>query len=142
MRSSTGGGWWLREALLVSWPQRPGWSNQMGIPRAPSPASGAPARVAMLADAAFCFYYHSNLAMLQAHGVQMVPVSSVGPQAGQPLPDDVAGLYIGGGYPELHASELSGNHTLRRWVRALLDKGGVVYAECGGNPFLSCPDPK
>lgn len=64
---------------------------------APAPApGGSPVRIAVARDAAFCFYYQDNLALLQAAGAQLMPFS---PMA-DPLPADVAGVYLGGGYPE------------------------------------------
>lgn len=53
------------------------------------------------------------------------------------LPDGVAGVYLGGGYPELHAAALSANLGMRAALRAFAAEGGVVYAECGGLMYLS-----
>jgi cobyrinic acid a,c-diamide synthase len=53
-------------------------------------------RLAVARDAAFCFYYHDNLALLQRAGVQLAYFSPLV----DPLPHDVAGVYLGGGYPE------------------------------------------
>jgi cobyrinic acid a,c-diamide synthase len=53
-------------------------------------------RVAIARDAAFCFYYHDNLALLERAGVELVPFSPLA----DPLPPAVAGVYLGGGYPE------------------------------------------
>jgi cobyrinic acid a,c-diamide synthase len=49
----------------------------------------------------------------------------------------VDGLYLGGGYPELHASALGGNKTIRDAVRMFADAGRPIYAECGGLMYLA-----
>ncbi len=48
------------------------------------------------------------------------------------LPRDTRLLYLGGGYPELHAATLASNEPLRRAIRRFYDNGGIIYAECGG----------
>lgn len=102
--------------------------------RAPPPARRL-ARVAVVQDAAFCFYYHTNLRLLEANGVEVVAVSALG-SCHETLPRDVDAVYLGGGYPELHASELHSGRVFRGWVHELLRVGGVVYAECGVPPSI------
>jgi cobyrinic acid a,c-diamide synthase len=46
-------------------------------------------------------------------------------------------LYLGGGYPELHGDTLARNVTMRRAVRSFAERGGVIYAECGGMMYLT-----
>ena len=53
------------------------------------------------------------------------------------LPSNLGGLYLGGGYPEKYAQELSSNKMLLAAVKAFAEAGGVVYAECGGLIYLS-----
>src|SRR5215472_5077330 len=88
----------------------------------------ASVRIAVARDEAFCFYYEDNLELLGEAGAVLVEFSPIR----DPLPPDVDGLYIGGGYPELHARPLSRNEGTRSAIREFAASGGPVYAECGG----------
>ncbi len=90
-------------------------------------------RIGYAYDAAFHFYYEDNLRRLRDLGAELVPFS---PIADACLPA-VDGLYLGGGYPELHAAALSANHSLREEITAFAAKGRPIYAECGGLMYLS-----
>jgi len=98
-----------------------------GMPLAPR------ARIGVAHDAAFCFYYRDNLALLSAAGAELVYWS---PLTDSTLPV-VDGLYLGGGYPELHASALGANKAIRNAVRMFADEGRPIYAECGGLMYLA-----
>lgn len=93
-------------------------------------------RVATAMDNAFCFYYHDNLDLLREMGADIIPFS---PLTDVYLPDAVHGLYIGGGYPELYAQELSDNISIKSVIRQLLAAGIPCIAECGGFMYL-CRD--
>ena len=91
------------------------------------------ARIGVARDAAFQFYYAENLELLRAAGAELVGWS---PLADADVPD-VDGLYLGGGYPELHAAVLADNAAGRKAVRQFADAGRPIYAECGGLMFLA-----
>ncbi len=87
-------------------------------------------RIGIALDEAFCFYYHENLRELEKRGAELVSFS--------PLRDDlpdVDGLYIGGGYPELHASRLE-EAPARRQIKRASEDGMPIYGECGGLMYL------
>lgn len=96
-------------------------------------AAGEPVRLGVARDAAFCFYYEDNLDLLRAAGAELVVFS---PLADRKLPLGLHGLYLGGGYPELHADRLSDNAVLREQIRAFAESSRPVYAECGGFMYL------
>jgi cobyrinic acid a,c-diamide synthase len=90
-------------------------------------------RIGVAQDQAFCFYYRENLELLEAEGAELVKFS---PMNDQVLPD-VDMLYLGGGYPELHGEILAGNVAMRTAVRQFGERGGTIYAECGGMMYLT-----
>ena len=91
-------------------------------------------RIAAARDLAFQFYYEDNLDQLRKAGAALVEYS---PIRDTRLPDDIGGLYLGGGYPELHAAALAANESMRDSVRAFAQSGGAIYAECGGFMYLT-----
>lgn len=104
-------------------------SNRRGRDVAP----GSRVRIAVARDEAFCFYYTDNLELLTQAGAELVEFSPLR----DPLPVGVDGLYVGGGYPELHAAQLSANAGTRAAVLDLARSGAPVYGECGGLMYLA-----
>ncbi len=92
-----------------------------------------PVKIAIARDAAFNFYYPDNLEKLQALGAELVFWS---PLKQTQIPDDVQGLYFGGGFPEVFAKELSQNTSALQSVKAAILAGIPTYAECGGLMYL------
>jgi len=90
-------------------------------------------RLGLARDEAFCFYYQDNLDMLRAAGAEIVPFS---PLHDENLPGNLDGLCFGGGYPELHASMLAVNASMRRDILEFSVSGRPVYGECGGFMYL------
>lgn len=103
--------------------------DAVALPRFPEPV-----RIAVARDNAFCFYYEDSLEALTEMGAELVPFS---PLTGQALPAGIHGLYLGGGYPELYAQELSENRSMRASVREALARGIPCIAECGGFMYLT-----
>ncbi|HTR44354.1 MAG TPA: cobyrinate a,c-diamide synthase, partial [Thermodesulfovibrionales bacterium] len=92
------------------------------------------ASIAVAYDKAFCFYYEDNLDLLRDGGMEVVKFS---PLADSRLPRSVDAVYIGGGYPELHALQLSANKSMLSSIQTWADEGRPLYAECGGLMYLS-----
>lgn len=93
-----------------------------------------PVRIAVAKDNAFCFYYEDSLEALVEMGAELVPFS---PLADRALPENIQGLYLGGGYPELYAEALSQNDAMRRSIKGALEGGLPCIAECGGFMYLT-----
>lgn len=115
-----------------------------GISRHPQPLSpgervaegrvGGKVRLAVACDEAFCFCYPENLELLEAAGAEIVRFSPLRDAA---LPAGIDGLYLPGGYPELHVERLAKNAGLLRELREAAEAGLPIYAECGGFMLLA-----
>ncbi len=90
-------------------------------------------RIGVAMDKAFCFYYQDNLDALAAIGAELVFFS---PLTDSFLPEGLDGIYLGGGYPELHAEKLSANNGLCSEILECSNDGMPIYAECGGLMYL------
>ena len=91
-------------------------------------------RIAVARDSAFCFYYEDSLDALKKMGAELVDFS---PLQDSCLPDNIQGLYLGGGYPELYGQQLSQNQSMRDSIRNALENGLPCIAECGGFMYLT-----
>lgn len=100
-------------------PVSPGkkWGKRLGIAR----------------DEAFRFYYEDNLDFLKNNGWELVEFS---PIRDTHLPKNLDALYLGGGYPEVFASELAKNTGMKEAIRNFADSGKDIFAECGGYMYL------
>ncbi len=104
-------------------------------PALPARAETPPARVriAVAQDEAFCFTYAETLEAFRDAGAEVVFFSPLRDTA---LPENIGGLYLPGGYPELHARELSENTSLLREIKQKIKSGLPTAAECGGFLYL------
>ena len=103
-------------------------------PMAPAVQAAAPTvRIAVAQDEAFCFTYAETLDALRDAGAELVLFSPVQDAV---LPENIGGLYLPGGYPELYARQLSENCALRAAIREAVQKGLPTAAECGGFLYL------
>ena len=90
-------------------------------------------RIAVAQDEAFCFTYAETLEALRDAGAEPIFFS---PLRDASLPEKVGGLYLPGGYPELHARALSENTALLREIKKRVEAGLPTVAECGGFLYL------
>ena len=91
-------------------------------------------RIAVARDEAFCFYYEDSLDALRELGAELVPFSPLRDSA---LPENIQGLYLGGGYPELYGPRLSANRSMHQSIRQALEQELPCIAECGGFMYLT-----
>ncbi|MFX4303222.1 cobyrinate a,c-diamide synthase [Alicyclobacillus tolerans] len=90
--------------------------------------------IAIAKDSAFNFYYPENLELLEWYGARLVEFS---PLRGEKVPENADGVYIGGGFPEEFAAELSRQEEVRQSLQRALQNGLPVFAECGGYMYLT-----
>lgn len=90
-------------------------------------------RIGLAKDEAFCFMYEDNLELLRELGAELVPFS---PLRDEDLPENLDGVLLYGGYPELFGREISENGKLQSSLRRKLAEGLPVMAECGGFMYL------
>ena len=90
-------------------------------------------RIAVAQDEAFCFTYAETLEAFRDAGAEVVFFSPLRDTA---LPKNIGGLYLPGGYPELHARELSENTSLLHEIKRKIESGLPTAAECGGFLYL------
>ena len=91
-------------------------------------------RIAVARDAAFGFYYAGDLQAMRDAGAEVVEFSTIDDKT---LPENIDGLFIGGGFPESSMDKLAANESMRESIQAAIEDGLPTYAECGGLMYLS-----
>ena len=115
------------------------WPRLLALCEGPAPAAQTrnqrppQVKIAVAQDEAFCFAYAETLETLQSAGAEPVFFSPLQDAA---LPAGIGGLYLPGGYPELHAAALSANKTMLQSVKNAIESGLPTAAECGGFLYL------
>ncbi|MFI0507156.1 cobyrinate a,c-diamide synthase [Streptomyces albogriseolus] len=125
-----GAAWDAGEALDSAPPGPP--AGPRG-PRPQAPDGVTMPVVALAGGAAFTFSYAEHAELLSAAGAHVVPFD---PLRDEELPEGASGVVIGGGFPEVYASELSANEALRKRIAELAVRGAPVAAECAGLLYL------
>jgi cobyrinic acid a,c-diamide synthase len=97
------------------------------------PPSGLRPVVAVAAGRTFTFRYAETDELLRAAGCEPVTFD---PTIDTSLPAGTAGLYLGGGFPEVHSVELAANEALRSEIRSAIEAGMPTVAECAGLLYL------
>jgi cobyrinic acid a,c-diamide synthase len=120
------------EKVITIANQAPSISWQPAYPRKRVSKAYRQPVIGVIKDSAFQFYYPENLEALEKRGAKLVTVNSLQDRR---LPS-LNALYIGGGFPETHAEQLAANSELRESLRAAIEVGLPVYAECGGLMYL------
>lgn len=90
-------------------------------------------RLGIAWDEAFTFYYEDALEQAEELGFMLVPFSPIHDSV---LPENLEGIFFGGGFPELHLDELSRNDSFRQSLSEFSRTGKGIYAECGGYMYL------
>lgn len=107
--------------------------DEIGVVPVISSTQRESVKIGVAYDEAACFYYEDNIALLRKFGAEPVFFSLL---EDKKLPDDIGGLILGGGYPELHVFELSENKSMLDAVRQAIFAGMPTLAECGGFLYL------
>ena len=90
-------------------------------------------RIAIASDVAFAFAYPH---MLNSWRAQRAQLTTFSPLSDEPPDPDADAVFLPGGYPELHAGQLSNAARFREGVKAAAERSATVYGECGGYMVL------
>lgn len=117
----------------IDWPRFAALFDRPAPAAVPRTVPPAKVRIAVARDAAFCFIYAETLEALQENGAELCFFSPLQDAA---LPQNIGGLYLPGGYPELYAAQLAANTAMLAAVKNAIESGLPTVAECGGFLYL------
>ncbi len=120
------------DRLLSLTPQFPR-QNQQKFSSGNQISTESSLRIAIARDSAFGFYYPGDLQRFRALGAELIPFDTMRDSA---LPENIHGLFIGGGFPETHLHLLAQNDSLKNDIKKQIQQGLPAYAECGGLMYL------
>lgn len=103
------------------------------VPEPPEATRSGSIRLALAGGPAFSFVYPENLALIEQAGAELLPFD---PLVDKALPEGCSALFAGGGFPEEFGPALADNRPLLDDVRRTIERGLVVWAECGGLLWL------
>ncbi|MGW5102795.1 cobyrinate a,c-diamide synthase [Streptomyces sp. NPDC004100] len=129
----SGAAWCAAEVTELPTHDHPSRLAEKGTSGADRVAEKARPLIAVAGGPAFSFSYAEHTELLTAAGAEVVTFD---PLRDEELPDGCAGLVIGGGFPEVYASELSANERLRKSVAEFAERGAPIAAECAGLLYL------
>lgn len=121
------------DAVLAIAGRAPALAAEPWDPGAQVRPVGADAVIAMASGPAFTFRYTETAELLRAAGAR---VESFDPLTARSLPEGTSGLYLGGGFPQVHAEALAGNPALLEQIAARCAQGMPTVAECAGLLYL------
>ncbi|WP_344232058.1 cobyrinate a,c-diamide synthase [Kribbella hippodromi] len=120
------------DAIITAAHSAPHHTSAAWTPSSPTEVRGVRPVIAVAGGPVFSFRYTETVELLEAAGAEVVTFDPLADR----LPEATAGLYLGGGFPELHAEALSANVELRDQVAAEIASGLPVIAECAGLLYL------
>jgi cobyrinic acid a,c-diamide synthase len=91
-------------------------------------------KIAIALDNSFNFYYNENLNVLRNLGAEITCFS---PISDTRIPDDISGIVLGGGFPEVMADKLNSNQSMLKSIKKAAEQGIPIYGECGGLMYLT-----
>lgn len=110
------------------------WDPRAEVTAPSGPPTTERPRIAVAGGRAFTFTYAETTELLEAAGCEVVVVD---PTSDRALPEGVQGIYLGGGFPEMHAAAISRNAALRDDLRSAVAAGVPTVAECAGLLYLA-----
>lgn len=91
-------------------------------------------KIAVALDNSFNFYYNENLNVLRNLGAEITCFSPISDTS---IPDEISGIVLGGGFPEVMADKLNSNQSMLKSIKRTAEQGIPIYGECGGLMYLT-----